>query len=162
MGELGLALLGKCSHALLLVVRRKRRVKQSSLKGQPSGKRHLERLIDRILDHLHNGLGQVANLLSCLDSLIHNLVGGQHLADKSSALCFLGRQVDRPGQAHLHGLGLANGFDKTLRTTCTGNSAEFDLWLTKDGLVTCIDDVYVEMVRKTGQILFFFLFFLVV
>lgn len=142
VGELGLALLSEGCHALLLVVGAKSGVEQSALKGQSGGKRDLERLVDGILDHLHDGLGQVTNLLGRLDSLIHHLVGGKHPADKSSAFGLLCGQVDRSSQAHFHCLGLANGFDKALRTTSSRDSSQLDFGLTEDSLVTGIDDVY--------------------
>lgn len=141
VGELGLALLSKSTHALLLVVGREGSMEQSPLKVQSGRQGDLERLVDGVLAHLDNGLGQGSNLLGSLDSLVDDLVGGQDLADQTSALSLLGSQVDGASEAHLHGLGLANGLDQTLRAAGTGDGAELDLGLAKDGLVTSVDDV---------------------
>jgi hypothetical protein len=55
---------------------------------------------------------------------------------------FSGIQVDRASEDHFHSLRFANGLDKTLSTTGTGNDTELDFRLSKDGLFTSIDDLF--------------------
>lgn len=62
----------------------------------------------------------------------------------TQVLGFSGVKVDGTGQDHLHSLGLANSLDKTLGTTSTRDDAQLDFRLTKDSLLTGIDDLRTE------------------
>lgn len=96
--------------------------------------------VDGLLAQLHDQIGVGADLLSQLDCLANQLISGNHLAGQTQLLRLLGGD-HVTGEAHLHGLGLANDAGQTLSATGSGNGAQRNLGLTELGLIAGIDDV---------------------
>lgn len=165
VGELGWALLHECLHALLAIglswERENNNVYSTVLKyklrnrtayrrecGMEGATLELETFlqsclvgcVDRLLAELHNQTRVGANLLAQFDCLTQQLIGWNNLADQANLFGLLG--IDHvAGQAHFHGLRLADNASQALGATSSGNGAQCDLWLTELGLVARINDI---------------------
>jgi hypothetical protein len=104
----------------------KARVQGAALEQQAFGQRALEGAVHRLLDG-HQGGRRVGRDLGRQGQGFGQQLGvGQHARDQAVAVGLLGRQAARR-QAHVHGLGLADGARQALRAAGAGQQGEPDL-----------------------------------
>jgi hypothetical protein len=138
--EVGLSLLGKSSHALLLVVGAKETVESDSLKLETGSETDLSGLVDRSLGGLDSQLAVRGDLSSSLDGLVNELGGLVDLGGQTPVSSLLSSE-------HLSGKNVvvssveANGSGESLGSSSSGNDTKLDLGLAKLGLGAGVDDV---------------------
>lgn len=158
--KVGLPLLGKRSHAFLLILGRKEALEESAFEARSFLQAEFEgclsntmRLvsdhsstffslhlvgfsvltsIDTFFRSLNSNLTLLGDGRSHFDRFIDDATLTDDARDESSTFGIVGAEI-ASGKYHLHGGGFADRFGETLRTTGTRDDAEVDLGLTKVG-----------------------------
>ena len=111
-----------------------------TLEAHPFGQAGFEHAVHTFLGHHHAGQGLFRNNLSGLEGFLQQLIHREDLGHQARLFGFPGIHL-AAGQAHFHGLGLADGAGQTLGAADTRQHAEVDFRLAEAGVVGGIDEV---------------------
>ena len=118
VSKLGVSLFQESVHPFLLVGSGKQSMKHAALKSQSFLQRYFLRDIDGFLAHNHTHASLGSNFGSHFDGFVDKIVCWKNLGYQTSPLHICGaHHITR--QTHVHGLGLANRADQTLRSSST-------------------------------------------
>src|SRR5690554_1146477 len=138
--EVRLALLDKRLHTFGLVGGGEDRMEYPTLEAHPFGQAGFEHAVHTFLGHHHAGQGLFCNDLSGLEGFLQQLIHREDLGHQARLFGFLGVHL-ATGQAHFHGLGLADGAGQALGAADSGQYAQVDFRLAEAGVVGGIDEV---------------------
>src|SRR5690554_6508573 len=138
--EVRLALLDERLHALGLVGGGEDRVEHPTLEAHAFGQTGLEYAVDAFLGHHHARERLACNDLGGFQGFFQQLVDREDLRYQTGLFGCPGIHL-APGQAHFHGLGLADGAGQALGAADTRQHAEVDFRLAEAGVVGGIDEV---------------------
>src|SRR5690554_3019379 len=138
--EVRLALLDERLHALGLVGGGEDRVEHPTLEAHAFGQTGLEYAVDAFLGHHHARQRLAGDDLGGFQGFFQQLVDREDPGYQAGLFGFPGIHL-AAGQAHFHGLGLADGAGQTLGAADTRQHAEVDFRLAEAGVVGGIDEV---------------------
>ncbi|MNQ90315.1 hypothetical protein D3C85_1056510 [compost metagenome] len=109
-------------------------MEQAPLEVHAFGEGGFEGAVHRLLVQLDRHLRQAGDLRRHLQRLVEDAFGRHHAADQPAALGFP-RVHQAPGQAQVHGLGLADGAGQALGAAGARQGADLDLRLAEARVV---------------------------